>query len=194
MERKMKKISTKTLVIGAALTAVVIVLQMLGAFIRFGMFQVSLVLAPIVIGAAIGGVGLGAWLGFVFGVVVLLNGDAAGFLAIDVFGTIVTVLLKGTLSGLAAALVYKAFERKNKYLAVILAAIVCPVVNTGVFLLGCFTFFMEAIKEWAGGGDLVNYFIMGLGIINFPVELLFNIILSPAILRLLNIKEIKKVK
>ncbi len=194
MERKMKKISTKTLVIGAALTAVVIVLQMLGAFIRFGMFQVSLVLAPIVIGAAIGGVGLGAWLGFVFGVVVLLNGDAAGFLAIDVFGTIVTVLLKGTLSGLAAALVYKAFEKKNKYLAVILAAIVCPVVNTGVFLLGCFTFFMEAIKEWAGGGDLVNYFIMGLGIINFPVELLFNIILSPAILRLLNIKEIKKVK
>ena len=194
MERKMKKISTKTLVIGAALTAVVIVLQMLGAFISFGMFQVSLVLAPIVIGAAIGGVGLGAWLGFVFGVVVLLNGDAAGFLAIDVFGTIVTVLLKGTLSGLAAALVYKAFEKKNKYLAVILAAIVCPVVNTGVFLLGCFTFFMEAIKEWAGGGDLVNYFIMGLGIINFPVELLFNIILSPAILRLLNIKEIKKVK
>lgn len=194
MERKMKKISTKTLVIGAALTAVVIVLQMLGAFIRFGMFQVSLVLAPIVIGAAIGGVGLGAWLGFVFGVVVLLNGDAAGFLAIDVFGTIVTVLLKGTLSGLAAALVYKALEKKNKYLAVILAAIVCPVVNTGVFLLGCFTFFMEAIKEWAGGGDLVNYFIMGLGIINFPVELLFNIILSPAILRLLNIKEIKKVK
>ncbi len=190
----MKKMSTKTLVIGAALTAVVIVLQLMGAFIRFGMFQVSLVLAPIVIGAAIGGVGMGAWLGFVFGAVVLLNGDAAGFLAIDVFGTIVTVLLKGALSGLAAALVYKAFEKKNKYLAVFLAAIVCPVVNTGVFLLGCLTFFMEAIKEWAGGGDLVNYFIVGLGLINFPIELGFNIVISPAILRLLNIKEIKKVK
>lgn len=183
--------NTKTLVIGAALTAVVIVLQLMGAFIRFGMFQVSLVLAPIVIGAAIGGVGLGTWLGFVFGMVVLLNGDAAGFLAVDVFGTIVTVLLKGTLSGLAAALVYKAFEKKNKYIAVILAAIVCPVVNTGVFLLGCLVFFMETIKEWAGGGALVSYFIMGLGIINFPVELVFNIILSPAILRLLNFKEIK---
>ena len=188
----MKKVSTKTLVIGAALTAVVIVLQLMGAFIRFGMFQISLVLAPIVIGAAIGGVGLGTWLGFVFGMVVLLNGDAQSFLAIDVFGTIVTVLLKGTLSGLGAALVYKLFEKKNKYLAVILAAIACPVINTGVFLLGCFVFFMEAIKEWAGGGELVSYFIMGLGIINFPVELIFNIILSPAILRLLNIKELKK--
>lgn len=188
----MKKVTTKTLVIGAALTAVVIVLQLLGAFIRIGMFQVSLVLAPIVIGAAIGGVGLGAWLGFVFGAVVLLNGDAASFLAIDVLGTIATVLLKGTLSGLFAALTYKALEKKNKYAAVILAAIVCPIVNTGVFLLGCSVFFMDAIREWAGGGGLVGFFIMGLGLINFPVELIFNIILSPAILRLLNIKEIKK--
>ncbi len=187
------KMSTKTLVIGAALTAVVIVLQLMGAFIRFGLFQVSLVLAPIVIGAAIGGVGMGTWLGFVFGMVVLLNGDAASFLAVDVFGTIVTVLLKGALSGLMAALVYKAVEKKNKYVAVILAAIVCPIVNTGIFLLGCQVFFMETIKEWAAGGDLVGFFITGLGIINFPIELIFNIILSPAILRLLNIKEIKKI-
>lgn len=184
--------NVKTLVIGAALTAVVIVLQLMGAFIHLGgIFQVSLVLAPIVIGAAVGGTWLGAWLGFVFGMVVLLNGDAASFLAIDVFGTIITVLLKGTLSGLAAALTYKAFAKINKYLAVILAAIVCPIVNTGIFLLGCFVFFMDAIREWAGGGQLVSFFIMGLGIINFPVELIFNIILSPAILRLLNLKEIK---
>ena len=190
----MKKLSTRTLVIGAALTALVIILQFMGAFIRFGMFQVSLVLVPIVIGAAVGGVGLGTWLGFVFGMVVLLNGDAASFLAVDVIGTIITVLLKGTLAGLFSGLTYKAIEKKNKYLAVIIAAIVCPVVNTGVFLLGCFMFFMETIQEWAGGGDLVMFFITGLGLINFVFELLFNIILSPAIVRLLNIKEIKKVK
>lgn len=190
----MKKIDTKKLVIGAALTALVIILQFMGAFIRFGMFQVSLVLVPIVIGAAVGGVGLGAWLGFVFGMVVLLNGDAAAFLSIDVFGTIVTVLLKGTLSGLLAGVTYKALEDKNKYLAVITAAIVCPIVNTGVFLLGCFIFFMDTIKEWAGGGDLIMFFITGLGLINFVFELLFNIVLSPAVIRLLNIKEIKKAK
>ena len=189
----MKKISTKTLVIGAALTALVIILQFMGAFIRFGMFQVSLVLVPIVIGAAVGGVSLGTWLGFTFGMVVLLNGDAASFLAIDVLGTILTVLLKGTLAGLLSGLTYKALEKKNKYLAVIIAAIVCPIVNTGVFLLGCFVFFMETIKEWAGGGDLVMFFITGLGLINFVFELLFNIVLSPAIVRLLNIKDIKRI-
>ncbi len=186
------KMSTKTLVIGAALTAVVIVLQLMGAFIRFGMFQISLVLAPIVIGAAIGGVGMGTWLGFVFGMVVLLNGDAASFYAVDVFGTIVTVLLKGSLSGLAAAFVYKAVEKWNKYLAVFLAAIACPIVNTGIFLLGCQIFFFDTITAWAAGGDLVGFYITGLGLINFPIELAFNIVLSPAILRLLNIKEIRK--
>ena len=86
-----KKMSIQTMALGAVLTALVVVLQFLGAFIRFGPFQISLVLAPIVIGAAVGGAGLGGWLGFVFGMVVLLNGDAAAFLAVNAVGTVITV-------------------------------------------------------------------------------------------------------
>ena len=88
---------TQILVFGAILTALVIVLQLLGSFIRFGMFSISLVLVPIIIGAAMCGTKIGTWLGFIFGVAVLVSGDAASFLAIDVAGTIVTVLLKGAL-------------------------------------------------------------------------------------------------
>ena len=69
--------------------------------------MISLVLIPIVIGAATCGPKIGAWLGFVFGIFVLISGDAAAFLSVDIFGTIVTVLLKGTLCGLAAGYVYK---------------------------------------------------------------------------------------
>ena len=64
-------------------TAIVIVLQLMGSFIRFGTFSISLVLVPVVIGAALYGAGAGAWLGFVFGVVVLLSGDAAAFLGVN---------------------------------------------------------------------------------------------------------------
>ena len=95
----MKTTSTKKMVLAAILTAIVIVLQFLGAFIKLGPFSVSAVLVPIVIGAATCGVGIGAWLGFVFGVVVLLSGDAALFLAVDVLGTILTVLAKEGLDG-----------------------------------------------------------------------------------------------
>ena len=64
--------STKTQkIIGLGLfTAIVIVLQLLGSFIKFGVVSISLVLIPIVVGAALYGIGAGAWLGAVFAVVV----------------------------------------------------------------------------------------------------------------------------
>ena len=73
------RISTRTLTIGAALTAIVLILQLMGAFIRLGPFSMSFVLVPIVVGAATCGTAVGTWLGLVFGVAVLISGDAAPF-------------------------------------------------------------------------------------------------------------------
>ena len=50
------------LVLLALLTALVVVLQLLGSFIHIGMFSISLVLIPIVVGAVIAGPLGGAWL------------------------------------------------------------------------------------------------------------------------------------
>ncbi len=189
METKRRE-QTKTLVLGAVFTALVVILQLMGSFIRFGPFAISLVLVPIVIGAAICGVKIGAWLGFVFGFVVLVSGDAAPFMAIDVFGTILTVLVKGTACGLAAGLVYKALSKYNRYLAVVAAAVVCPVVNTGVFLVGCSVFFLKTITEWGvaeGFTNVAAYMFLGLAGGNFLFELASNIVLSPVIMRVLNI-------
>ena len=187
----MNRSSLQRLTLGAILTALVVILQLMGSFIHFGMFSISLVLIPIVVGAATCGPWIGAWLGFIFGVTVLLSGDAAAFLAVDVFGTILTVLLKGTLCGLCAGLVYRWLAKWNQYVAVFAAAIVCPLVNTGVFLLGCFVFFYETVAGWgaaAGFGDnAVQYMFLGLAGGNFLFELGFNIVLSPIIVRLLNI-------
>ncbi len=183
-----KRIDTKKMVLGAIMTALVIILQLMGAFIKFGPFSISLVLIPIVIGAAECGAAIGAWLGFVFGVVVLASGDAAAFLSVDAIGTVITVLLKGTLCGFAAGLVYKAFEKVNRYVAVACAAIVCPVVNTGIFLLGCLVFFMDTVSAWAGGADVWKYMIFVLVGGNFLFELGSNIVLSPTIVRLLNLR------
>lgn len=183
-----RKQNTQKIVFAAILTALVIVLQYVSMALRFGMFSITLVLVPVVIGAATCGVLTGAWLGFVFGVIVILTGDAASFLAVDFLGTIVTVLAKGTLCGVAAGLVYKALQGKNKYLAVMSAAITCPIVNTGVFLLGCLVFFLETIKAWgvaAGFTNVTAYMFIGLAGTNFIIELVTNIILAPVILRVL---------
>ncbi len=189
-----RKKQTQVLVLGAILTALVVILQFMGSFIRFGPFAISLVLIPIVIGAATCGVKIGTWLGFIFGVVVLISGDASAFLAVNVFGTIVTVLLKGAACGLAAGLIYKLLEKYNRYVAVIAAAVVCPIVNTGVFLLGCVIFFMDTVAEWGaalGFGGTLEYMFLGLVGGNFLFELASNIILSPVIVRVLKIKNKK---
>ena len=192
MMMKNKKSDTKKMVLGALLTALVVVLQLMGSFIRFGPFSISLVLLPIVIGAATCGVGIGGWLGLVFGVTVLLSGDAAAFFAVNVPGTVITVLVKGILCGVLSGLGYRLLEKYNRFLAVVVAAVICPLVNTGVFLLGCSVFFMETIAAWAQefgfGNDVARYAVVGLVGINFPVELAFNLVLSPVIVRLLGIR------
>jgi len=148
------------------------------------------VLVPIVIGAAMCGTMAGVWLGLVFGAVVLMT-DAGAFLAVSVPGTVITVLAKGALCGLCAGLIYQGLSKCNRYLAVVAAALVCPVVNTGVFLLGCSVFFMDALSGWAAAAGLYDsvfkYMIFGMVGVNFLLETGINMVLSPVIVRLLRI-------
>lgn len=185
-----QKMTTNKMVVGALLTALVFLLQFMGASIRFGTFSISLVLIPIVIGAVTCGKGIGAWLGLVFGVAVLASGDAAFFMQFNAIGTVITVLLKGIACGFVAGLVYDVLVKifKNSYLAAITAAIVCPVVNTGIFLLGCSVFLMDAVAHLSGGGvNLGKFMIFGLVGANFLFEMAVNIIFAPAIAHIIKI-------
>lgn len=184
---------TETMVLGAVMTALVVVFQLLATFTAiFGPFSTAIGLIPIVIGAAICGVKMGGWLGFVFGVVVLASGGANLFLAFDVVGTFVTVLAKGTACGLAAGLAYKLLAKLNRYVAVVAAALVCPVVNTGVFMLGSVIFFLDSVSEIAAaigstGTGIGVFWAMAMG--NFLFEVGMNLVLSPVIVRLLDLRK-----
>ena len=186
---------TKKIVGLGVMTAIVVVLQLFASTIKLGMFSITLVLVPIIVGAALYGIGAGAFLGLAFGVTVLASGDAGLFLGINVAGTVITVLAKGVLSGLAAGAVYKAIESKNKLAAAITAGVVAPVVNTGIFAVGCWLFFMPTIKEWAtaAGNDNAGLFVLtGVIGLNFFVELAINLVLSTAIVRIINIAKKEK--
>lgn len=189
----MKNTKTQKIVGIGLFTAIIVALQLLAASIKFGPFSITLVLAPIVIGAALYGIGAGAWLGVAFGVSVLISGDAAAFMTINPAGTVVTVLLKGMLAGLVAGLIYKALESKNKTVAVVLAGIACPIVNTGIFLAGCYLFFQEWLVSVFGTTGFATV-VTGLVSVNFAVELGINMVLASVILRVIDIgkKQLKK--
>ena len=194
---KGKKFSTSTIVGIGLLTAIVVVLQFVSMALRFGTFSITLTLVPIVVGAALYGWKTGAWLGFVFGVAVLLTGDAAAFLTINIPGTIATVLVKGAAAGLLAGLVYRLVAKKNQVAAVFISSITAPIVNTGIFLLGCRLFFYDTVAAWGAGLGFENtfvYMIVGLVGINFLIELGVNLVLNPTIILIINVakKELKK--
>ena len=183
------QIQTRQIALAALLTAIVVVLQIIANFVQpVPGVSITFVLVPVVIGAALLGEWAGAWLGFVFGVVVLVSGGATAFLAIHPAGTIITVLVKGCCAGLAAGLTYKLLEKYNPYLAVFAASFVCPVVNTGLFFVGCRLFFWETIQKWgveAGFENTFVFMILGLAGVNFLIELAINMLLAPTILRLI---------
>ncbi len=188
MKNQQSKI--RNLVGVALLVAIVVVLQFLGGGIKLGMFSISLVLVPIVVGAALYGWKSGTLLGACFGLAVLMSGDAAAFMVVDPLATVLVVLVKGGACGLAAGLVYQFLERYNNTLAVFAAAFICPVVNTGVFLLGCWLFFLPTVSEWAsafGFADAASYMFLGLAGGNFLTELVVNMVLAPVIVRLIAI-------
>ncbi len=189
----------------AILTALVVVLQALGSFITIGPLPMSFVLIPIVIGACLLGAKHGAFLGFVFGLITMFM----GILGRDWFSSllfqakplwfIVVCLLKATAAGLVAGLVYsllgKAFGGKKKLLQTVLASIAAPIVNTGIFVLGMLLFFFNTLETLPSSypdifGTYQNAFqllFLGLAGLNFVGEFVVNLVLSPAIVRIIDI-------
>lgn len=180
---------TRKLVTLAIFTAIVAVLQLMGVAIRFGTFAVSMVGVPVILGGALMGPLAGAWLGLVFGVTVLVSGDAALFLTWNPPATIAIVLLKGTLAGLAAGAFYQLLEKKHGFLAVLAAAVAYPVVNTGVFFLGSMLFFLDDCIQFAAGLGITGSgpaVIMSVFIgLNFFFELGLDLVLSGVVSRLI---------
>ena len=184
--QKIQKLTTL-----AILTAIVIIFQLLGNFIHIGPASLCLVLIPIAIGAILTGPKGGAFLGFVLGAITYFVGGMFGFdpgftgilFAAQPIATAVICFGKGILAGLCTGLVYSAFEKKNKKLAVFLAAATTPIVNTGVFILGGLLLVYGTLSaNFVVKGQTVVYFlIIGCAGWNFIAEFIANIIVAPAI-------------
>ncbi len=181
----------------ALFTAIIVILQFIATFIKFGPVSITLALTPIVVGAAVYGPKAGFYFGGVFGVVVLIGcifgWDVGGGILwnTNAFLTALICLVKGIAAGGISGLVYLALRKRAPYLAVVLAAIVCPIVNTGLFVGGAVLFFQDVLTGWATaeGYNLGSYIIFGLTGINFIVELVVNTILIPVIARIIRIEK-----
>jgi uncharacterized membrane protein len=193
MGKRNQSLKIRQMVLLAILTAVILVLQLTGFAIKLPFLgtSVSLVLIPITLGAMILGPAAGAFLGFVFGAEVFI---VLGVMGMDTFtsylfqdnpaATAGICLVKSTLAGYLSGLVFRLLSRKNRIAATFAAAAVTPVINTGVFVLGCLL-----ISNTLGGfmqangidGTVVYFLLIGCAGINFLFELTLNLILAPVL-------------
>ncbi len=173
------------------LTALVVVLQLLSYTIKIGTFNLSLVLIPIVVGAALLGTRAGAFLGFVFGLVTLL----ASIFGLDGGGNILWMnnplltalicLVKGTAAGLVSGLIIHAFAKaEHPNWGIVLGALAAPIVNTGLFVGGMLLVFRDVLTAWADGDGTMHYIVFGLLGLNFLIEVTINALLSPTAVRI----------
>lgn len=185
MNNQAKKLNIRTFTGVAILAAIIVVLQCFCSVIKIGPVSITLTLAPILVGAAVYGVGAGALLGAVFGIIVFVTDSTALYLmGINFFMTALLCIGKGILAGVAAGIVYKLLSKKSQLAAIVLAGIVSPIVNTGAFVAGMLVFFKDIIYGWAsssGQPSMVAYIIFGLCGLNFIVELVVNLVLSSAV-------------
>ncbi len=179
----------------AVLLALVIVLQLLGGYLKIGATSLSFVLVPIVLGGILFGPLAGAFLGFAFGFITLMFGVTGTdyftmvLFESQPFATALLCLVKGTAAGLVAGALYKEVSKKNKYVGVFVAAAAAPIVNTGLFIAGAFALLGDTlIANFVGAGSTLVYFLfIGCAGINFLVELAINLIAAPMVYRVIGI-------
>ena len=177
-----KRITTQQIVGTGLLLALEIIFQVIGNYLQFGPVSINLSLVAIVLAAVLYGPLSGAILGFFCGIIVLFSPSTiAIFMPVSPFGTVVACLLKTTLAGLFAGFVFKALKNKNQLLGIILASILVPVINTGIFSAICLIFFRPIL---AGGANdesfasMMTFLIVGFIGWNFLLELGTTVVVS----------------
>jgi uncharacterized membrane protein len=194
MENKKRTIfSAKNISYFAVLVALVVVLQIWGSNIKIAGLSLNLALVPIALGAILFGPLFGAILGLICGLIIAVSGITGNepftfflFSQSPVF-TVLLCLLKTGLAGAIAGVAYKLIAKKNRVVAVFVASALVPIVNTGVFAIGCFIIYDQILAylgmyglDYAGTSAFYVVFVV-LITWNFFIELLTSMLLAPAV-------------
>ena len=180
-----KKFTTRQIVVTGLMLALMIVLQIIGNYLQFGPVNINISLVAIVLAAVLAGPVSGAIVGFFNGIMALLSPSTiAVFMPVSVVGTVLACLLKCTLAGFVSGLVFNLLKNKNRTVALIIASLLVPIINTGIFIIFALIFFRPVLEANVSSGAFPNiWMVLLIGFIgwNFLIELVSTGVLSPIV-------------
>lgn len=170
----------------AILAAIEVVLQFIGNNIAFGPVSINLSLVPITLGAILFGPWAGLFLGLLNSLFVLLAPSTMLFYEVSVIGTILVCFIKSSMAGFLGAIIYYLINKKNNFVATIVTSVMGPTINTGIFVLGCLTFFKPFLEANYGSyGNIYTFLFIGMIGWNYIFELGTSIVLIYPIYRII---------
>ena len=196
-ENMINSIKIKRMVGVAILVAMVVVLQVISNYVSFGTISITLALIPLTMAAILYGPLVGLGLGLIMGAIILIAPSTSTFLSFNIWYTILLCLLKTGMAGLISGLLFRLIlKTKNEIsklrlsVAVIVSALITPIINTLIFMIGATFLFTEMFV-----GDLVS---VGFGTafvsvyntvitLNFLIEFIVSAICSPALIYLVKV-------
>lgn len=191
MKASNKKATTKELVTTAMLVALIVALQAFSSVAaRIGLFSFALGLFPATIGSVLYGKKKSLLFGAALGITILAT-DATAFAlyGVNVFATVFLVMLKSVASTFVTAAIFDLLGKWNRYVTAVVAAILGPIFNTAIFTVGVCIFFKDFFSAFVDSGVpfIIGFILLILG--NFIIEMVINIVLSPAVLRVVDIRK-----
>lgn len=176
-----KMFSVRTIIVTGLLLALEIILQVLGNYIQIGPANINLSLVPIVLAGVLCGPFSAGLLGFFNGILVLFSPSTMGiFMPINPAGTAIVCLLKCTAAGVVSSFVFQVIHKKNRMVALIVASILVPVINTGLFTLGSLIFFRPFLESGVNDAfpNIGAFLIFGVIGWNFLIEVASTALVS----------------
>lgn len=190
MNSKKKLFSARNIATFGVLVALMVVLQLFASAIPMFGVTLNFSLIPIVLGAiCFGSIG-GGLMGFISGVITFITCAVMGrepftlflFQANPVMLTIVCIG-KTTFAGVLSGLAYFFVSKKSKIAAGYVAAILLPIVNTGLYLVGLIAMKGDVAEylgvEASAGAVFIAVFVIIW--LNFILEIVVNALFAPAI-------------
>lgn len=202
-KRNFKKFFTaKNIAYFGILTALEVILLFFGSAIPVGTGGATLnfSLLPIVIGSILLGPVAGALMGLISGIIITImvvvgmQGLVFFFLFQEQpFVIVLICLVKTTVAGLVSGLLYRLIQRKNQYVAVFVSALSAPIVNTGLFILGCLCISgaiqRSAVEFEFAYSNAFAIIILIFVTYNFFIEFAINLVFAPALSTVVRVVE-----
>ena len=192
-----KFFTAKNVALLGVLIALAVVLQIFASGISIFGITMNFSLIPIALaGIMMGWIG-GGIIGLVCGLVVFITAAVMGqepatsfLFQVNPAIFSLTCIGKTTVAGIVCGLLYKLISKKNEFIAVCVSAIVIPIINTGIYMLGM-VLMKGAVAQFLGltqsSAGVVFTAVFGLIWINFLIEMAINVVFVPIINRVMKV-------